>query len=148
MKVHDKYKMEITLQTNEEMCKDLVIGLVDNAFEKIETQTESITEGLNEERCELKKAPDLNSHNSKESYSINIEALRKSIDKDEQEYKMKIELGREVYIYIEEAKIMQESLSKERQDALDLYIKQKERLDQGTTKLRPWQDDLLKYMKG
>ena len=90
MKVHNKYKLEITLQTNEEMCKDLVIGLVDNAFEKIETQTESITEGLIEERCELKKALDVNSHNSKESYSINIEALRKSIDKDEQEYKMKI----------------------------------------------------------
>jgi len=39
--------------------------------------------------------------------------------------KRKIELGREVYIYIEEAKIMQESLSKERQDALDLYINRK-----------------------
>ena len=82
-KVHDKYKLEITLQTNEDMCKDLVIGLVDNAFEKIETQTESITEGLSEERCGLKKALDFNSHNSTESDSINVEALRKSIDKDE-----------------------------------------------------------------
>ena len=147
MKVHDKYKLEITLQTNEEMCKDLVIGLVDNAFEKIETQTESITEGLNEERCELKKALDVNSHNSKESYSINIEALRKSIDKDEQEYKMKIELGREVYIYIEEAKVLQESLSKERLEALDLYIKQKQKLDRENTKLRPWQQSLLEYIQ-
>ena len=146
-KVHDKYKLEITLQTNEDMCKDLVIGLVDNAFEKIETQTESITEGLSEERCGLKKALDFNSHNSTESDSINVEALRKSIDKDEKEYKRKIELGSEVYLYIDEAKILQESLSKERLEALDLYIKQKQRLDQDNTKLRPWQDDLLKYMK-
>ena len=146
-KVHDKYKLEVTLQTNEEMCKDLVIGLVDNAFEKIETQTESITEGLSEERRGLKKALDVNSLNSTESDSINVEALRKSIDKDEKEYKRKIELGSEVYLYIDEAKILQESLSKERLEALDLYIKQKQRLDQDNTKLRPWQDDLLKYMK-
>ena len=147
MKVHANYKPNITFQTNEEICKDFVIGLVDNAFEKIETQTESITEGLSEERCGLKKALDINSHNSTESDSINVEALRKSIDKDEQEYKRKIELGSEVYLYIDEAKILQESLSKERLEALDLYIKQKQRLDQDNTKLRPWQDDLLKYMK-
>ena len=58
--------------------------------------------------------------NSTELFSINVEKLRKSIDKDEEQYKMKIELGREVYIYIEEAKIMQESLSKERLEELDL----------------------------
>ena len=95
----------------------------------------------------MKKALDVNSHNSTESDSINVEALRKSIDKDEKEYKRKIELGSEVYLYIDEAKILQESLSKERLEALDLYIKQKQRLDQDNTKLRPWQDDLLKYMK-
>ena len=37
MKVHAKYKPKIILQTNEEMCKDLVMGLLDNALEKNET---------------------------------------------------------------------------------------------------------------
>ena len=32
MKVHEKYKSNITLQTTEEMCKDLVMGLVDKAL--------------------------------------------------------------------------------------------------------------------
>ena len=32
MKVHDKNKLKIILQTYEEMCKDLVMGLVDNAL--------------------------------------------------------------------------------------------------------------------
>ena len=31
MKVHDKYILKILLKTNEEICKDLVMGLVDNA---------------------------------------------------------------------------------------------------------------------
>ena len=150
MKAHEKYKSKIILKTNEEICKCLGMRIVDNALEKNDVQTDSFTgrnEDLSDKRCELKKAFDVSSHNSPESYSINVEALRKSIDKDEQEYKRKIELGSEVYLYIEEAKILQESLSKERLEALDLYIKQKQRLDQDNTKLRPWQDDLLKYMK-
>ena len=59
----------------------------------------------------------------RQTESLNIISLRKSIDKDEQEYQNKIELGREVFIYLHEAEITQESLSKERQDALDLYMK-------------------------
>ena len=150
MKVHEKYKAKIQLQTNEDMCKELVMSLVDNVVEKTSEQNCTITgrnEDLSDKTHGFKRTYDDISQCSTESYLINVEKLRKSIDKDEEEYKTKIELGREVYIYIEEAKIMQESLSKERQDALDLYIKQKERLDQGTTKLRPWQDDLLRYMK-
>ena len=58
----------------------------------------------------------------KRALTITARALRKSIVKDEQEYKHKIKLGRELYIYINAAKILKESLSKERQAALDLYI--------------------------
>ena len=127
------------------MCEDLVIGLLDNALEKNDTHTDSITvrnEDLSDERRGLKRTfDDINQS------SIDIQSLRKSIIKDELGYKQKIELGREVYIFINEAKILQESLSKERQEALDLYIKQKQRLDQDNTKLRPWQESLLEYIK-
>ena len=58
----------------------------------------------------------------KRALTITARALRKSIVKDEQEYKHKIKLGRELYIYINAAKILKESLSKEGQAALDLYI--------------------------
>ena len=34
MKVHEKYKAKIQLQTNEDMCKELVMSLVDNVVEK------------------------------------------------------------------------------------------------------------------
>ena len=145
MKVHAKYKPTIILQTNEEMCTDLVMGLLDNALEKNDTHTDLITvrnEDLSDERRGLKRTFDDINQNS-----IDIQSLRKSIIKDELGYKQKIELGREVYIFINEAKILQESLSKERQEALDLYIKQKQRLDQDNTKLRPWQGSLLEYIK-
>ena len=135
MKVHAKYKTKIILQNNEEMCTDLVIGLLDNALEKNDTHTDSITvrnEDLSDERRGLKRTFDDINQNS-----IDIQSLRKSIIKDELGYKQKIELGREVYIFINEAKILQESLSKKRQEALDFYIKQKHRLYQNNTNLRP-----------
>jgi len=143
MKVHEKYEFNIKFQTNEEICKDLVTSLVDNGLEKIGTQTvANENKDSSNKRRELKRVFDDNSYNS-----IDVSALRKSILKDEQQYILKVELGREVYNYIHEAKIIQESLSKERQDALDLYIKQKQKLDQENAKLRPWQQSLLEYIK-
>ena len=35
MKVHEKYESNSKYQTNEEICKDLVMGLVDNILEKM-----------------------------------------------------------------------------------------------------------------
>ena len=145
MKVHEKYKSNIIFQTTEEMCKDLVMGSVDKALEQVATQSTIVAdemEYLSGKRYGLKRSFDDSGHNK-----IDVQALRKSIIKDEQEYLLKIELGREVHNYIDEAKIIQESLSKERQDALNLYIKQKQRLHQENTKLRLWQQSLLDYIK-
>ena len=154
-KVHLKYSIESSLST-EDMCRDLVLEIVDQVadpkdvnsamkrkHEEVECETQT-TENKDQshKRYELNRVFDDNSHNL-----IDVQALRKSIDKDEEEYKMKIELGREVYIYIEEAKVLQESLSKERLEALDLYIKQKQKLDRENTKLRPWQQSLLEYIQ-
>ena len=124
MKVHEKYEFNIKFQTNEEICKDLVTSLVDNGLEKIGTQTvANENKDSSNKRRELKRVFDVNSYNS-----IDVPALRKSIIKDEQQYILKVELGREVYNYINEAKIIQECLFKERVEALDLYIKQKQKM--------------------
>ena len=120
-KVHDKYECNSTYQTNEEICKDLVMGLVDNVLEKMGTQTvDNENKDQNNKRYGLKRVFD-----DSNKQLIDVQALRKSIIKDEQQYILKVELGREVFNYIHEAKIIQESLSKERLEALDLYIKQK-----------------------
>ena len=143
MKIHEKYESNSTYQTNEEICNDLVTGFVENILEKNGTQTvANENKDSSNKRRELKRVFDDDSYNS-----IDVPALRKSILKDEQQYILKVELGREVYNYIHEAKIIQESLSKERLEALDLYIKQKQKLDRENTKLRPWQQSLLEYIK-
>jgi hypothetical protein len=146
MKIHVKYnqpeKYGVKLQSNEDMCTEP--GLVDSVLDK-----DTITcrnADLSEKPDGSIRAYDVISQSSTELYSINVGALRKAIVKDEQEYKQKIELGREVYLFIDEAKILQESLSKERQAALDLYVKQKQRLDQDIT-LKPWQEELMSYIK-
>jgi hypothetical protein len=138
MKQHDKVKVKIELQNNEDTCKEP--GLVGNVIDK------DTIPCRNEDVSEKPITYDVISQSSTELYSINVGALRKAIVKDEQEYKQKIEIGREVYLFIDEAKILQESLSKERQAALDLYIKQKQRLDQDIT-LKPWQEELMSYIK-
>ena len=56
---------------------------------------------------ELKRSYD----DIRQTESLNIISLRKSIDKDDQENQNKIELGRVVFIYLHEAEISQESLS-------------------------------------
>ena len=75
MKVHEKY--EVKIQTNEEMCRELVMDLVDNVIDK-----DTITcrnEDLSEKPHGLKRTYDVISQSSTESYSINVEKLRKSI---------------------------------------------------------------------
>ena len=88
MKVHEKDKLNITFQTNEEMCKDLVMSLVDNALEKVEPQTDTVADGnedMSNKRLGLKRVFDDSRHNT-----IDVQALRKSINKDELGYKQKI----------------------------------------------------------
>ena len=98
-KVHEKHipKQE---DTNKEICKELVMSLVDNVLENTSTEKGTITsrsEAQSEERHGSKRTYDNICQNSTELFSINVEKLRKSIDKDEEEYKMKIELLKNVF---------------------------------------------------
>ena len=74
MKANDKYKSKIILQTNEEICKELVMGLVNTVHEKTSEQKDR-NEDLIEERLGSKRTYDDISQNSTELCSINVEAL-------------------------------------------------------------------------
>ena len=131
MKVHLKYS-NITPQSTEDICRDLVLDLVYKVVAPVE---ESSRINWKHEEVECKTQTTGNKDQSNKRYegervfgdncynSIDVQALRKSRNMDEQQYILKIELGREVYKYLHETKIMQESLSKERLEAWDLYIK-------------------------
>ena len=72
--------------------------------------------------------------------------LREDLMKDRQLYLDKVELGKKIDTIIDEGVIPEESLTKERKLALDLYRKQRPRFDIANMELRPWQEDALKLI--
>ena len=84
---------------------------------------------------------------STNSSNIDEEGLRKILRIKNQEYEEKIELGKVIYKILGEDNLKQESLDKCHKEALDLYMKQKQDIDQENTILRPWQEDLLRQIE-
>ena len=82
MKQHNKFKVKIELQSNEDMCREPDLGLVGNVIDKDTIFCRN--EDLSEERHGSIRAFDDSSHSSPELYSFNVGALRKAVDKDEQ----------------------------------------------------------------
>ena len=74
MKVHYKYKVNIELQSNEEMCRELVLDLVDKSLGKVDKTTATQTYLNDVEQTGMKrKYEELN----EESSDIDTEALIK-----------------------------------------------------------------------
>ena len=72
------------------------------------------------------------------------EHLEEDMLQDNQKYLETIELGKRVNSVIDKGIVQEESLSKPRKDALDLYRKQRSRKDTNTPiELRPWQKELM-----
>jgi hypothetical protein len=87
MKIHVKYnqpeKYGVKIRTNEEMCRELVMDLVDNVIDNtITCRNEDLSEkphGLKRTYEELKEDTSI----------IDIEALREAVHKKTQEYREK-----------------------------------------------------------
>lgn len=76
------------------------------------------------------------------------EDLREDILRDNQYYLEKVELGKKIDAILSEGIVYEESLSKERKQALDLYRKQRPRFDEIlNVKLRPWQEQALQLIE-
>ena len=75
------------------------------------------------------------------------EELRSELLKDNQLYIDKVELGRNIDAIVGEGFVREESLTKDRKLALDLFRKQRQIVDVGAVDLRPWQLDLLEKLK-
>ena len=132
-KVHDKFKLAITLQTNEEMCRDLVHEIVNNVFEP---QEECSRIKRKHEEVEFEATT-----------TIDEEALRKSALKINKEYEEKIGLGKTLYKILNEGVVQEESFPPDWKNALDSYLKQGQEFDHETAVLKPWQAELLKYIE-
>ena len=74
---------------------------------------------------------------------LDIETLEEELLQDNQDYLENIELGKQINTIIDKGVVREESLSKHRKDALDLYRKQKPTRDMLQVELRHWQQELM-----
>ena len=65
---------------------------------------------------------------------------------DNQDYLDKMELGKQIAVIIDKGTVREESLTRIRKEALDLYRKQMPRIDVGMVQLRSWQQDLMQMI--
>ena len=78
---------------------------------------------------------------------LDKENLRENLLRDNQLYVEKIELGKNISSIMDEGIVREESLTKERKLALDLYRRQEPRFDISLVQLRAWQEAALKLFE-
>ena len=79
--------------------------------------------------------------------TIDKETVRKEMMMENHQYIAKIELGRMIAAIIDEENICEQSLNKEKQEALLLFRRQQPQFDILDVELRPWQQDAMKYFE-
>ena len=79
-----------------------------------------------------------------DTQTLDKENLRENLLRDNQLYMEKIELGKNISSIMDEGIVREESLTKDRKLALDLYRRQEPRFDISVVQLRPWQEAALK----
>ncbi len=77
----------------------------------------------------------------------NIETLRQEMMEENRQYIAKIELGKTISSIIDEENIHEQSLNKEKQEALHLYRRQQPQFTILDVELRAWQQDAMKYFE-
>ena len=82
-----------------------------------------------------------------EASVFDVENLREDLLKDNQLYIEKIELGKKIALIIDEGMVREESLTRDRKQALDLYRKQRPRFDVANVELRPWQEQAIELIE-
>ena len=78
---------------------------------------------------------------------LDRETLRQEMEDENHRYIAKIELGRMISSILDEKSINEQSLSKEKQEALHLYRRQQPRFTILDVELRAWQQDAMKYFE-
>ena len=74
---------------------------------------------------------------------LDVETLEEELLQDNQDYLEKIELGKQIAAIIDKGTVREESLKRNRKEALDMHRKQKPRIDIQSVQLRIWQQELM-----
>ena len=87
-------------------------------------------------------------HIKKVKSEINDEELRKHLIKMENDYQEKIALGKGIYKMVGEGIVSFQALSNDMKDAVETYTQHQEDFrDVGNVALKPWQNELMQYIK-
>ena len=149
MKVHIKFSP--CEDQNEQICQDIVMEIEDEVFTQEGSATERKHDGEHDHPTRKRKLDeDVTEDNQPTSKikckenMINIDALRKSMEEQTAEYDRKLALGKAVDTILGEGEVKQSALSKDLQEALDLYRNEDEDYDlYKDTELYKWQQELL-----
>ena len=79
--------------------------------------------------------------------TITTQSLEEELLKENQDYLDKLELGKQIAQIINKGTVLEESLSRDRKNALELYRKQKPCINIRKAHLRIWQQQLLGLIK-
>ena len=79
--------------------------------------------------------------------TCNKETLRQEMEDENRRYNAKIDLGRMISIILDENSINEQSLNKEKQEALHLYRRQQPQFTILDAELRAWQQEAMKYFE-
>ena len=120
MKVH--LKIPNGIQSNEEICRELLLEIVDKAVDSTPPQGGS---GMKRKYFDSTQEYHLDSrkHEENQLTLIDMKAIRKAALKNSEEYKEKINLGKALYKILGEGKVEEESFPNDWKVALDLYMK-------------------------
>ena len=92
--------------------------------------------------------PSDSTHKIEMKSDINVEVLREHLTKMGNEYQNKLALGKEIYKMVGDGLIPHQALANEMKEALDIYMEHQDDFrDVGNVELKPWQDELMKYME-
>ena len=143
IKVHLKYQPEN--KSNEEMCRELVLEMVDKVVDPSSTPERT---GTKRKYSDSTQEYHLDSRKHEENHLalIDMKALRKAALKNSEEYKEKINLGKALYKILGEGNVEEESFPNDWKEALDVYMKQGHEIDCDNVVLKTWQTELLEWI--
>ena len=81
-----------------------------------------------------------------EVYDEDLEKLRKSLIRHNDEYNRKIFLGKKLYKILGEGNIQEASLARDMKQALDLYMTDAHDMELDDVELKPWQKELFEQI--
>ena len=142
---HMKIHIIHTLENNVLMCRELLDEMLNKVVEPEDHPTTK--RKFDGEQYTQDDQPSIKRKCGDNMIDDDDEVLEKMLEEQTVEYDRKVDLGEKVYKILCEGDVKQRALSKDMQEALELYEMENNDFDlYKDTALYPWQEDLMKHI--